>query len=214
MSGWISEILLFAGLIAVGQFSPGPDMVLLTQTSLRHGRGAGWWTAAGITTGLMGHAAFALTGLHWIARIHPMVWTVLQTVAGTYLLWLAWCLCRREGQSAVSPHPPPPPAGFYRRGLLCNLLNPKVLLFFGAVVTPFLGSGRPAWWPWLLWAVLVGEGLVLWGVWVAILQHRAVRSAYARCSRGVNLAFSMLMAGLALRLWWEAGSLLWARQAG
>ena len=62
-SHW-SDLAAFAGLLALGQFSPGPDMVLLTQTSLSHGRTAGWWTTAGITTGLAFHATFSRLGLH------------------------------------------------------------------------------------------------------------------------------------------------------
>ena len=60
------ELLAFAGVMAVGQFSPGPDMLLLTRTSLAQGRAAGWWTTVGITVGLCVHAAIAIFGMAYL----------------------------------------------------------------------------------------------------------------------------------------------------
>ena len=213
-ANWL-DLAKFCGLLALGQFSPGPDMVLLTQTGLRHGRAAGWWAAAGITTGLTLHATVSLCGLQWVARRHPSAWLGLQTVAGLYLLWLAALLWKHRHPPVDGAPPPPPPAGgFYRLGLFCNLLNPKVLLFFGALVTPFLVGDRPVWWPWALWTMIVVEGLVLWGLWVAVLQHPVGRRAYARAGLGINVLFALLMTLLALKLLWEALARLTAGSSG
>ena len=57
------ELLVFAGLIVLGQFSPGPDMVLLTRTALREGAGAGVRMALGISCGLAVHATIAVAGV-------------------------------------------------------------------------------------------------------------------------------------------------------
>jgi threonine efflux protein len=202
MAAGMAELAAFAGILALGQFSPGPDMLLLTQTALARGRRAGWWTTAGITCGLTVHAVFALTALDWIARQQSGLWLAMQAAAGIYLLWLAWQVAHSPLPAAgAGPRPDGgTPARWFRRGLFCNLLNPKALLFFGSLVTPFLGAGRPPWWPWALGTVLVAEGLLLWGLWVVLLQAAPVRRAYAAAARGINLAFAGLMALLALRL--------------
>ena len=206
MAALLTQLSAFAGIIVLGQISPGPDLVLLTQTSLRHGRSAGWWATAGIGTGLMAHAAFAVTGLDWIAKRHPSLWLGLRSVAGLYLLWLALSLWkhRHPVKAGGAGEPAIPAAGFYRMGLFCNLLNPKVPLFFGAVVTPFLGENLPGWWPWALWGVIVGEGFLLWGLWVACLEQPVVRRIYARAAVSINILFAAFMALLAVRLLWEA----------
>lgn len=195
------ELLSFAGVLAVGQFSPGPDMVLLTQTSLRHGKIAGWWTTLGITTGLMVHAAIALAGFavigHWPAGMQAG----MRVAAAGYLVWLARGIWRDAaensdpvGESGMGRIP----AGrFFRRGLLCNLTNPKALVFFVALVAPFSGPSRPDWWPLALWLVLVIEGVVLWGAWVAVLQQPAIRRFYHRASLAINRVFALLMLVLA-----------------
>ena len=59
----LGEWLAFAGVMALGQFSPGPDILLLTRTALVHGRKAGCWTAVGIACGLACHAAVAVLGV-------------------------------------------------------------------------------------------------------------------------------------------------------
>lgn len=203
----LTDLLAFAGVLALGQFSPGPDMVLLTQTSLRHGKVAGWWTTLGITTGLMVHAALALGGLVATGSWPPPLQAGVRCVAAVYLLWLARAILRDATTAAADPASGPPAipaARFFRRGLLCNLTNPKVLVFFAALTAPFLGANRPSWWPLALWLVLVAEGLVLWGLWVAVLQHPRVRALHARSCGIINRAFALMMLVLAVVLFVEA----------
>ncbi|MFT7172451.1 MAG: threonine efflux protein, partial [Paracoccaceae bacterium] len=59
----IAELLAFAVVMVIGQFSPGPDMLLLTRTSLAEGLKAGWLMVLGIVTGLAFHATLAIGGM-------------------------------------------------------------------------------------------------------------------------------------------------------
>lgn len=204
--GALPELLAFAGVLAVGQFSPGPDMVLLTQTSLRHGRVAGWWTTLGITTGLTVHASLALFGWQGLSRWLPAWKPVLAGVAGLYLLWLAWNLWKeRKGGASGGEESATARAGksYFLRGLWCNLLNPKAMVFFAALVAPFLGGDRPAWWIWAMWATIVTEGLLLWGLWVALLQHASIRRWHARATSAINSIFALALAVLGFLLLME-----------
>jgi len=205
------ELLLFALVLAAGQFSPGPDMLLLTHTSLRHGKRAGWWMAAGITTGLAVHASVAVGGLHLITGIFPAFWIILPWIAAVYLSYLAVLLWRSASESIQSTpevHPeaagPAKMRGFYLRGLACNLLNPKAMIFFAALVTTFLGGNPEPGRAVALGVIIVVEGLVLWGLWVALLQHRVARTIYQRGGRIINRTFSMLLLLLAGKLLWSA----------
>jgi len=201
----LGDLAWFAGVMALGQFSPGPDMVLLTRTALAEGRRAGVATALGIATGLAVHATAALAGVAIVLQRHAWLREGLMGVAAVYLLWLAWRIAREvwrarkaAGESVA--------AGVRRtrgpfvRGLLCNLLNPKAALFLAALSTPFLAGERPGWWPLALWIVIVGQGGLLWALWAALLQWRPLREGYRRAARWIDAAFAAALAGLAVVL--------------
>jgi threonine/homoserine/homoserine lactone efflux protein len=83
---------------------------------------------------------------------------------------------------------------------LCNLLNPKVVVFLAAITTPFLAGDRPGWWPWALWAIVVFEGLTLWALWALVLQFQPIREGYRRAGPWILLVFGVSMLALAVRL--------------
>lgn len=200
-----SELWMFAGLIVLGQFSPGPDMVLLTRTAMREGPEAGVTMAAGIACGLAVHSTIAVGGVAVAFERFPMLRQVLQWVAAFYLLWLAFGLLRAAwlawrtgvapgGAGKTSSQPP------FVRGLLCNLFNPKVPLFLAAVCAPFLAGVHPRWWPFAIWGVVVGLGIGLWSLWVVLLQWQPLRTRYDRAAGWIDGVFGLALTALALRL--------------
>ncbi len=201
----MSELWVFAGLIVLGQFSPGPDMVLLTRTALRDGSKAGVETALGIACGLTVHSTIAVGGVAVAFQRYPALRRVLQWVAAIYLLWLAYGMLRaaiagwRAGgirQAALKENAHPA----FVRGLLCNLLNPKAALFLAAVCAPFLAGTHPVWWPYAIWGVVVGLGVGLWSLWVVLLQWRPLRRGYDRAAAWIDAVFGMALAALAVAL--------------
>lgn len=195
MSG---ELWTFAVIMVIGQFSPGPDMLLLTRTALAEGLKAGWLMVLGIVTGLAMHATLAIGGMAvLLAQGGWLSWT-MRVLAAAYLVWLAWGLLKPAGQMSgeIEPRKRSP----YLRGLFCNLLNPKVLVFFAGVVAPFLGPGHPDWWPLALWGLIVGEGLFFWFLWVWLLQIEPIRRGYQKAGRLLDLLFALALAALAVSL--------------
>ena len=86
------------------------------------------------------------------------------------------------------------------RGLLCNLLNPKVALFLAAVCAPFLSGHHPAWWPYAIWGIIVGLGIGLWSLWVVLLQWPPLRRCYEWAAPGIDALFGVTLAILAAAL--------------
>ena len=199
------ELWLFAGVMALGQFSPGPDMLLLTRTALRHGSSVGVRMALGIACGLTLHATLAIAGVAVVFERFSALRHALQWVAALYLLWLAFGLLReafavwnsgvksefREDDSGRSP---------FMRGLLCNLFNPKVALFLAAVCAPFLTGEHPGWWPAALWLIVVGLGAGLWSLWVLLLQWPPLRRCYERAAHWIDALFGIALTVLATAL--------------
>jgi threonine efflux protein len=203
---YIAELAVFAGVILLGQFSPGPDMLLLTRTALAHGGKAGAWTATGIASGLILHAAAAMSGASLLLAGTSLLASCLRAAAAVYLGWIAVQLLRTACRPLLAPEvgataPNGGDAGFFwRRGFFCNVFNPKVALFFAAIAAPFLTPGHPRWWPLILGAVIVLEGVVLWIVWVWALQWPPFKRCYNTAARWIDAFFGMALATLALRL--------------
>ncbi len=192
----IGDLLVFAGIMALGQFSPGPDMLLLTRTSLAQGRLAGWWMSAGIATGLCVHATFAVFGMSYLMGQGGWLTSGLRWLAAAYLGYLGARLLptalvglspsRRDEDEESDKE-----RSAFVRGFLCNLLNPKVVLIFAAVVAEFLAGEPPLWWSLALWIIIVGQGLVLWMLYVWLLQFPPFRSGYRRAGPWFDSAFGL-----------------------
>ena len=193
----IAELLAFALIMMVGQFSPGPDMLLLTRTALAEGLRAGCLMVFGIVTGLAFYATIAIGGMAVILAKGGVIALTMKWLAAGYLLWLAWGLVKKQevGDEKVVPKRSP-----YLRGLFCNLLNPKVLVFFAGMVAPFLTEGHPMWWPYALWGLIVGEGLFFWCLWVWLLQLPKIRRGYQKIGRPLDLVFAAGLTLLAVNL--------------
>ena len=200
------EWLVFAGVMALGQFSPGPDMVLLTRTALASGRTAGCWTAVGIACGLAMHAAIAVTGISVLYSRGGELVIVMKYAAALYLTWLAYQLIRSGLRSSplLAGHSRGEGESVYlswKRGFFCNLLNPKVAVFLAGVTAPFLAIQKsPDHWSLILWATIVFEGVILWCVWVFVLQIPMIRERYLRVAHWFDLAFGVILLGFALML--------------
>ncbi len=204
MPVWIPEWLAFVGVMALGQFSPGPDMVLLTRTALFSGRKSGCWTAVGIACGLACHAAIAVTGVAVIMTRGGTFVLVMKCAAALYLTWLAYQLIRsglKPSRLSVGDGEGKKETAFtsWKRGLLCNLLNPKVAVFLAGVTAPFLAiQDSPDKWPLVLWLTIVLEGVILWCAWVFLLQAPVIRERYLRVAHWFDLAFGVMLLGLAV----------------
>ena len=192
--------------MVLGQFSPGPDMLLLTRTALSAGARAGLPMAAGIASGLLVHATVAVAGVALALRRSPVLTEWLSWLAAAYLAWIAWNLLRGCVRRTVPGHDAAQHevrawiTSPYLRGLCCNLLNPKAALFLAAASAPFLGGQRPDWWPLAIGSIVVALGLLLWSVWVLLLQWRPLRRAYAGMSRWIDALFGLALLALAWRL--------------
>jgi len=200
------EWLVFAAIMAVGQFSPGPDMLLLTRTALSQGRSVGCWTALGIACGLGVHAMIAVAGVASLMAQGGWLETAMKWSAAAYLTWLAFQLIRSGIQargikiSEAGEVAEMSRFSAWKRGLFCNLLNPKVAVFLAGVTAPFLLGHDGLAWPVILWATIVIEGVLLWCLWVCLLQQPWLKKGYLKVAHWFDLAFGLALLAVAAAL--------------
>lgn len=204
MSGAV-DLITFAGVMVLGQFSPGPDMLLLTRTALRDGSQAGVKMALGIATGLVFHSVVAFAGQAFLFRRLSLLEATLRWVAAAWLLWISYQIFRHlrlpvdplSGEDASVGRTVGNPL---MQGLSCNLLNPKAAVFLAAVGAPFLRGDHPAWWPAALGGIVVVQSAVLWSLWAWFLQWPPLATSYRKLERWIDCVFASVLIALAVSL--------------
>ncbi|MFF0659347.1 LysE family translocator [Micromonospora tulbaghiae] len=125
--------------------TPGTGVMHTLATTVTAGRRAGLAAAAGGTLSLVPHVIAAVTGLAALLRAGTPAFRVVTWLGVAYLLWMAWSALRDRGTFALDgDRPPRTAAAVFRDGVLLNLLNPKVTVFFVAFLPQFVPPDAPA----------------------------------------------------------------------
>jgi len=211
VSSQVAAFAAFAVVAALLTVTPGVDTVLVLRTTLAVDRRTGLVAAAGIQTGILAWACAAGLGVAALLAASTTAYTVLKVAGAAYLaglgLWLLWQAARGHGVAhGVAQGSEPAPALSLRRsysqGLITNLLNPKIGVFYVTLLPQFVVRGQPV--------LLICLGLalvhvvlgVLWFLavtWLAtrlgeVLRRRSVVRALDRVTGVVFLAFAARLA--------------------
>lgn len=173
----ISALLGFGLASTLLILAPGPDSMLVMRNTFRRGRGAGWATTAGIVSGLLIWAVAAALGLSALLRASQLGYDILRLAGAAYLIWLGVSSLLSSRRKGAGPEPAADPGAgsglgglrsrhAYLSGLLSDLLNPKIGVFFVAFMPGFIPAGVPT----AAFSLALGLWfLVETGVWLAIL---------------------------------------------
>ena len=143
----IHDLTLFVVSGLLLNIMPGPDSLLIMTRSATQGWRAGSAAALGIGTGTFVHIFAAALGLSAILATSAAAFTVVKLLGAAYILYLAvgMLLSKRGDGAAAQPLTvaPLPLRRIYAQGILTNVLNPKVALFFLAFVPQFIDANAP-----------------------------------------------------------------------
>jgi threonine/homoserine/homoserine lactone efflux protein len=209
------ELLLFMTAVFVLNATPGVDLLLTVTRTLQGGARAGVAAALGISSGCVVHALAAAFGLAALLAVSSMAFALVKWLGAAYLIWLAWGMARAAWRGAAqAADPVRGGAGAsaaaatrsawadFRIGLVTNVLNPKVALFFLAFLPQFIAAGTPdktlAFLG--LGAVFVAQGTLFLLAVVALAARLRQLPASPRTSRWLNGLGAMLFVALAIRL--------------
>lgn len=136
----VTTFFMAAVLLAL---APGPDNIfVLTQSALR-GKMAGLLVTLGLCTGLVVHTMAVAFGVAVIFQASEVAFTALKLLGAAYLLYLAWHAFRAGSARIAAGQENGLSYGrLYRRGIIMNVTNPKVSIFFLAFLPQFADPGR------------------------------------------------------------------------
>ena len=161
----------FALVAAVLTLTPGLDTALVLRAALTEGRREAAATAGGIVAGLFVWGAAAAVGVSALLTASELAFDVLRYAGAGYLVWFGARLLWRAARARPAVPVPEGAAGrsawrSARLGLFTNLLNPKVGVFYVALLPQFLPAGSD---PLLVGLLLAGVHALLTVVWFALL---------------------------------------------
>lgn len=203
-----TEAAVFAGAVFLLNATPGVDFVLTVSRTLQGGARAGVAAALGINAGCVVHALAAAFGLAALLALVPTAFQLIQWAGAGYLVWLGLGMLRqawRGGAGASADTATTAKRSFaadFRTGLLTNVLNPKVALFFLAFLPQFVpaASAHKTVSFLLLGAWFVVQGFVFLMLLVALAARLSRLGASGRVRQALGALGGMLFVALALRL--------------
>ncbi len=200
----LDTVLPFVGAAILLDLAPGPDNLFVLSQSALYGRRAGFSVTAGLCTGLLVHTGAVALGVAALLQASPTAFLVLKGIGAAYLAWLALGAFRAGALELRSDSADRPSRiRLFTQGILMNITNPKVSLFFLAFLPQFVDPSRGA--PWLqillLGALFILTVILVFGgmAWAG----GGLRGWLGRSSRVqilLNRLTGLLFLGLALKL--------------
>lgn len=198
-----SVLTFFTASLLLG-VAPGPDNIFVLTQSTLHGRAAGLAVMLGLCTGLVGHSLAVAFGAAAVFQSSPVAFSVLKFCGAGYLLYLAWrAFTARGGTLSGGLECGPGRGELYRRGIIMNITNPKVSVFFLAFLPQFADPTRG---PVAMQILLLGglfiiaTILVFGGIALAAGSLRTWLLRSDRMQIVLNRLAGVVFAGLAVRL--------------
>ncbi|BBO76614.1 lysine transporter LysE [Desulfosarcina widdelii] len=205
----IHDFPLFVFSCILLNITPGQDTMYIVGRSMAQGRQAGIMSVLGIMTGVLVHTLLAALGLSVILATSSLAFTVVKIAGAAYLIWIgiSFMTARTDPQQASdAPATPLDTWKIYKQGVLTNVLNPKVALFFLSFLPQFVSPGiQPIFLPFLVLGLVLFTTGSIWCLVLAIgaawlserfRQYRSAGGLLKKCTGllfvalGIRLAFS------------------------
>lgn len=215
-----AQLVAFCGVALLLALMPGADTALVTKNTIARGRGAALATTMGIASGCLVHAAASALGLSVILAKSAEAFHAMKLIGAAYLIWIgvravweARFIGNGETDRGPGSHfgqPGPSPVHVrksFSEGLLTNLLNPKVALFYLLVLPRFIEPHHHVFARSMLLAgIHIGFGVVWLSAYASLLDR--MRGFFSRPAIRNRLEYATggLLVLLGIRLAWERRS--------
>ena len=145
---YLNDFLALGMIGLLGAISPGPDFVIVTQSSLSHGRNAGIATSLGVAVGCLIHITYCILGIGVIVAESILLFNIIKYLGAAYLIYLGIKALVSKNKSLISDEIITASTALsfwsaFKKGLLVNLLNPKVTLFILSIFTQVIDPDTP-----------------------------------------------------------------------
>lgn len=201
------HLLVYVGVVVAIALLPGPDTAVVTKNALVHGRDAALGSAVGVNIGLAVWTLATALGVAAILRSSATVYGALKLVGALYLVWIGartlWDSrrSRRAAAAETGAGRAIDGRGGFRQGVISNLANPKVGIFFTSLLPQFVSTHHSA----LLQMLMLGGIFIAFNVfWMCSYALAAVRLSHVlsrtRVKAVVDRVSGLALVGVGIRL--------------
>jgi threonine/homoserine/homoserine lactone efflux protein len=200
------HLLVYVGIVVAIVLLPGPDTAVVTKNALIHGRDAALGSAIGTNVGVSVWTLATALGVAAVLRSSATVYDGLKLVGALYLVWIGtrtlWESRRGRGEgSAAAPRRAIDGRGGFKQGLITDLANPKVGIFFTSLLPQFVSPHGSA----LLQMLILGGIYTAFSLaWMCAYALVAVRLAHVLSRAGVKALIDrfsgLVLVGVGIRL--------------
>lgn len=200
----ITTIFAFLSAAIILTLMPGPDILFVTAQSISQHKRAGIMTALGLCTGLIVHISAAALGVSAILYQSATAFTIVKLAGAAYLLYLAWQSFRARNETYLLQKQKPLESwSLYKKGIIMNVLNPKVSLFFLALLPQFVNeaSGNVSLQMIILGILFIVQALLVFTV-VSFLAEKigAMLAKHSTLSKKLNIIQGVLFTLIAMQI--------------
>ena len=199
------QVLAFLAAAVVLTLTPGPDNLMVLSLGISKGRRLGMAFGLGCALGCISHTLLAALGVSALIAASATAFGLLKMAGALYLFYMAWHAWQSRGvtQLPTSSGQASSALSWFGKGLLANAINPKVIVFFLALLPQFVNTERGlAGWQMLqlgLWFTLQAAVLFVTLGWFAGHMGRWL-ARRPQTGLWLDRLAAMVMAGLGLRL--------------
>ena len=190
--------------IILAAISPGPDFAVVTKNSLLYSRRSGIFTALGVSVSLLIHSSYCVLGLAIVIAKSLLIFSLIKYVCASYLIYLGIksLFAKRSVDTSQPKHSKIQLSAFraFRQGLLCNLLNPKAIMFllafFTLVVTPATTPFTQ-----IIYVLDIGTVHFVWfSLLTVMITHRHIRSKIANIQHYIVKSMGVVLIAFGARI--------------
>ncbi|MBW5425362.1 LysE family translocator [Streptomyces sp. BG9H] len=201
----LTEIIAAAGVLGLLTVVPGPDMAVVTKRAVSSGWRDGLRTVGGITAGLLVWGVLTVAGLAAVLAASALAYTVVKLLGAAYLVFLGvQALVRsRKGEQPPADALGAAAAGGnpWRTGLVSNVLNPKIAVFYTGLLPTLTPRSLPSHLGMALLVLLHAALTLIWlGGYVMVLAKARAFFNKPRVRRALDRVTGVVLIGFGLKV--------------
>ncbi|MDF7666576.1 LysE family transporter [Orbaceae bacterium ESL0727] len=205
----LETFILVVTVSGLGMISPGPDFFLVLKNSLRYSRKVGFMTCFGLLLAILIHMSYCVAGIAVLIATTPWLFNALRYIGAIYLIWLGIkaLLAPTWGTVYVGADADKCNAKklisyktAFMQGFLCNLLNPKAVLFFLAIFTQLLTADSPFITKLVVALIIWVEAVIWWPFVVMIFQSQIVQRRYFKLHFVIDKLLGIILILLGIKV--------------